>query len=121
MPAIDFTNAAVIGTGMMGPGIAVTFALAGLPCTILSRTAEGAAQGVEKALAQAKLLAARGLADAQDAERVPMLVKGSAEFDETIRAADLVVESAPENLSFKQDLFQRMDARSEERRVGKEC
>lgn len=109
MPAIEFTNAAVIGTGMMGPGIALTLALGGLPSTILSRTREGAAQGVEKARAQARLLGANDLADALAVERAIGLITGSTEFDETIRAASLVVESGPEDMSFKQDLFERMD------------
>ncbi|HTS31913.1 MAG TPA: 3-hydroxyacyl-CoA dehydrogenase family protein [Bryobacteraceae bacterium] len=107
---IEFTKAAVIGTGMMGPGIAVTLALSGLPSTILSRTADGASRGVEKARAQVELLAANELADASVLARAPSLITGSGDFDETIRAADLVIESAPENLSFKQDLFARMDA-----------
>ena len=111
MPAIEFTNAAVIGTGMMGPGIALTLALGGLPSTILSRTAEGAAQGVEKARAQARLLAANDLADGQAVERALVLITGSTAFPETIRAASLVVESGPEDMLFKQDLFERMDRR----------
>src|SRR5689334_11610210 len=109
MPAIEFTNAAVIGTGMMGPGIAVTLALSGIACTVLSRTAEGAAQGAEKARAQARLLAVNELADAAAVERAVSLISGSSAFDETIRAANLVIESGPESMPFKQELFERMD------------
>ena len=58
-----FREAAVIGTGMMGPGIALTLALGGLRTTILSRTGENAARGLEKARAQARLLAENELAD----------------------------------------------------------
>ena len=39
--------AAVIGTGMMGPGIALTLALGGLRTTILSRGKEKAARALE--------------------------------------------------------------------------
>ena len=109
MPGMEFTKAAVIGTGMMGPGIAVTLALGGLPSTILSRTVEGAAQGVEKARAQAQLLAANDLADPQAVERALGLITGSAAFEETILGASLVVESGPENMAWKQELFSRMD------------
>ncbi len=109
MPPIEFAKAAVIGTGMMGPGIAVTLALGGLPCTILSRTSEGAAQGVEKARSQARLLAENELADAALVERALGLISGSTAFDETVRDASLVVESGPEQMAFKQDLFERMD------------
>ena len=106
---MEFTHAAVIGTGMMGPGIALTLALAGVRTTLLSRTAEGAARGVEKALALTHLLTAHELADAGAVERAWGLVCGSAAFDDTIRSANLVVESAPEHLAFKQQLFEHMD------------
>jgi 3-hydroxybutyryl-CoA dehydrogenase len=105
-----WNTAAVIGTGMMGPGIALTLALGGLRSTILSRTVEGAARGVEKARKQAQLLAASELIDAGQAARVVELVTGSAAFDEEIAGAGLVVESGPEDMAFKQELFARMDA-----------
>ncbi len=106
---MEFKSAAVIGTGMMGPGIAVTLALSGLPCTILSRDGDRAAQGLEKARAQLQLLAANDLANAHTVQRALGIITASVAFDETIAAADLVVESAPESLPFKQDLFVRMD------------
>src|ERR1044071_1342190 len=49
MSQMEFQTAAVIGTGMMGPGIALTLALGGVHSTILSRTAENGARGLEKA------------------------------------------------------------------------
>lgn len=110
MSEINFTTAAVIGTGMMGPGIALTLAFGGLRSTILSRTPEGAARGLEKARAQARMLAENGLADEARAARAIELLNGSAAFDEIIAAADLVVESGPEEMAFKQELFARMDA-----------
>jgi len=109
MPDTRFTSAAVIGTGMMGPGIALTLALGGLRTTILSRTAEGAAKGVEKARAQARFLAANQLVDVSVAARAAESIAGSAAFDETIAGADLAIESGPEDMTFKQDLFARMD------------
>jgi 3-hydroxybutyryl-CoA dehydrogenase len=110
MPQKKYSSAAVIGTGMMGPGIALTLAFGGLPCTLLSRTAEGAAQGIAKAKAQAQLLAANGLIEPAAADRAAALVSASTAFDQTIAAAGLVVESGPEDMGWKQDLFARMDA-----------
>ena len=98
MPEAEFTRAAVIGTGMMGPGIALTLALGGVPCTLLSRTAACAAQGLEKARAQARLLAANDLAGAEPVARAIELLAASTAFDDTIAAATLVVESGPEDL-----------------------
>src|ERR1035437_3956386 len=50
-----FATASVVGTGMMGPGIALTLALGGIRATLLSHTADRAAQGVAKARAQGRV------------------------------------------------------------------
>ncbi len=107
-----FANAAVIGTGMMGPGIALTLALGGVRATILSRNRENALQGLEKAWAQTRLLEENGLASADRAARARDLLGASTAFDETVARADLVIESAPEDMAFKQELFARMDGLS---------
>src|SRR6476646_9308842 len=105
MSAQLFRSAAVIGTGMMGPGIAVTLALGGVPATILSRTEEGARRGLDAARAQLALLDTNGIADAATAAAID----AATAFDDTIARVDLVIESAPENMEFKQELFARMD------------
>jgi 3-hydroxybutyryl-CoA dehydrogenase len=96
-------SAAVIGTGMMGPGIAVTLALGGLRTVLLSRTEEGARRGMETARAQARLLEENGLA-----EQAPALAV-STDLEATVADVDLVVESAPEDMDLKQRLFERLD------------
>ncbi len=103
-------NATVIGSGMMGPGIAVTLALGGVKATILSRTQEGAAKGLAVARQQLALLETNGLASAEKSQWALENITASTDFDDAISTADLVIESAPENMSFKQDLFARMDA-----------
>ncbi len=103
-------NATVIGSGMMGPGIAVTLALGGVKAAILSRTGEGAAKGLATARQQLALLEANGLATAEKSQWALENITASTDFDDAISSADLVIESAPENMAFKQDLFARMDA-----------
>jgi 3-hydroxybutyryl-CoA dehydrogenase len=105
-----FTNAAVIGTGMMGPGIAATLAMGGVRATILSRTPERAERGLEAARGRVRFLAENELADAAQAARALSLLSGSAAFDETVAASELIVESGPEDMAFKWELFARMDA-----------
>lgn len=95
-------KAVVIGTGMMGPGIALTLAMGGVETTLLSRSAESGERGVETAERQWDLLRAHGLG------KKPSRIGWSTEFD-VVADADLVVESAPEEMGFKQDLFARLD------------
>ncbi|MCP5114218.1 MAG: 3-hydroxyacyl-CoA dehydrogenase family protein [bacterium] len=105
-----FETATVIGTGMMGPGIAMTLALGGLRVTLLSRSEQTAEQGVDKARGQLRLLEQHGLAANPPVVAAIEQLSGSADFDSAIASADIVVESAPENMEFKQELFARIDA-----------
>jgi 3-hydroxybutyryl-CoA dehydrogenase len=107
-----FETAAVIGTGMMGPGIAATLALGGVRVALLSRTPEGAERGLEKARAQLRLLAENGLAEPRRAREAREALSARSNLEEGVAGADLVIESAPEDMAFKQDLFARMDALS---------
>ena len=109
MSKTRFRTAAVVGTGMMGPGIAATLALGGLPTTILSRTGENAAKSVEAAREQLRVLVDNGLADVVDVRAAFDRLTGSCVFDQTIGNVDLVIESVPENMDVKQRLFVRME------------
>ena len=51
-------KAAVIGTGMMGPGIAMSLTLGGMETVILGRTEASAAAGLAAGRRQLALLAA---------------------------------------------------------------
>lgn len=98
-------GAAVIGTGMMGPGIATILSAGGVPVTILSRNDDSAAQARVRAMEFGDLLAAHGLAPKQ---RAPIF--SSADMDHVVPRVLLVIESAPEDMAFKQELFARLDA-----------
>jgi 3-hydroxybutyryl-CoA dehydrogenase len=102
----EFARALVIGTGTMGPGIAVTLANGGVDVTILGRKADSAARGFEVARAELEFLAANGLADRAAAARL----RASSDLEQAVRGADLVVESIPEQMELKQELFARLDA-----------
>ena len=106
----SFRSAAVIGTGMMGPGIAGALALGGLRTTILSRHEETAARGLEAARAQLRTLAENALAEMIQVREAFDRLDASTAFDRTVGNADLVIESAPENMELKQRMFSRMDS-----------
>ncbi len=110
MSKTNFRTAAVIGTGMMGPGIAGTLALGGVRTTILSRTEESAAKGLEAARAQLRVLAENGLAELTEVRDAFDRLNASSGFDRTVESVDLVIESAPENMDLKQKMFAHMDA-----------
>jgi 3-hydroxybutyryl-CoA dehydrogenase len=104
-----YRQAIVIGTGQMGPGIAATIALGGVPATIVGRTLDSCRHGLR--------MARKALLVLEENEIFPVArinwalenIADSADLEESARAADLVVESGPEDMAFKQDLFCRLD------------
>src|SRR5580700_1717794 len=102
-------SGAVIGTGSMGPGVALTLALSGLPVTIVSRTAEGEARGLHKARALAAFLRDNELVTQADAAEALERLTTSSDLDAAARGADFILESGPEDLAWKQELFAALD------------
>ncbi len=109
MPNANFRTAAVIGTGMMGPGITAILGLGGVEATILSRTGEGAEKGLGKARSLLGVLKEEELTGGDLYEWAVEHIQSSADFEKTIAQADLVIESIPEDMAVKQDVFARMD------------
>jgi 3-hydroxybutyryl-CoA dehydrogenase len=110
-------TAAVIGTGMMGPGIAATLALGGVRATIVSRTEEGATQGLTAARAQLRVLAENGLSEMLQVRDAVDRITASNALDRTVANVELVIESAPESMELKQKMFAHMDAISDKTTV----
>ncbi len=103
-PVADATKPliAVVGAGLMGSGIAATFAAAGHEVAIHDPMPEALAAAPERV---ATCLAAMG-ADAGAVE----LVRTAARPQEAVAGAGFVFEAAPEDLALKQDIFARLDA-----------
>ncbi len=106
---MDVRNVAVAGTGMMGPGIAAVFALAGCEATIVSRTSENAARGVAKAKGLIDQFVANRLVEPPHGDAAKPRLNGSTDPEEAARSSQLFVESIAENLAVKQDYFARLD------------
>jgi 3-hydroxybutyryl-CoA dehydrogenase len=106
---MSISRAVVVGTGMMGPGIAATLSLGGVATCLVSRTAESARKGLRSAREAILLLEANQLAGTPAANAALEHLTESCDLDEEIATAQLVIESTPENMTFKQELFARMD------------
>jgi 3-hydroxybutyryl-CoA dehydrogenase len=106
----DHYRAAVIGTGMMGPGIAATLALSGIETCLISRNPDSARQGLRAAREAVLLLESNELATPAAANHALEHLVESADLDSAVANVDLVIESAPEDMAFKQDLFAHLDA-----------
>jgi len=104
LPVREIRTAAVVGAGVMGRGIALCFANAGIPVHLMARTA-AAAEGARAEIA--KVYAAqvkRGSLPAAEAERRLGLITGAGTLSE-LRRADLIIEAISEDRGEKEALF----------------
>ncbi|GAC1523073.1 MAG: 3-hydroxyacyl-CoA dehydrogenase family protein [Chloroflexota bacterium] len=104
-----FERVAVVGTGTMGPGIALTFARGGSRVALFGRTQQSVDRGFDR-LAQALDFSVRqDLLEAEQAAILRERVWGTTNLEEAVAGAGLVVESIPENLDLKRELFARLE------------
>ncbi len=105
----NIEQVSVIGTGMMGPGIAAVIALAGYQVTLIGERPDWSADGVVKANAVMDQLLANALTTSERVAEARTRVCGTADLKTGIERAQIVIEAIFENLSAKQQLFQQLD------------
>ncbi|GAB3628736.1 3-hydroxyacyl-CoA dehydrogenase [Pandoraea terrae] len=108
-PVRKIDRVAVIGAGTMGGGIAMTFANAGLPVTLVDTTQAALDRGREAIRANYARTVSRGKLAAEEAERRMVLISVTTSYAD-VAAADLIVEAVFEDLGVKQTVFRELDA-----------
>jgi len=106
---LPIRKAAVIGAGLMGGGIAMVFANAGIPVLLVDVTAEALAKGrsiIEKNYATS---VARGSMSQDRMDRALSLIGGVTDYA-ALGDVDLVVEAVFEKMELKKEIFARLDA-----------
>jgi len=99
---------AVIGAGTMGGGIAMSFANAGIPVTLIETTQEALDRGLKLMESNWKASAARSGMSADDVARRVGLIKGAIGIP-AAAGADLVVEAVFEEMELKKKIFGELD------------
>ena len=107
-PTRGIERAAVIGAGTMGGGIAMNFANAGIPVTILETRQEALDKGLATIRKNYENTVKKGkLAPEKAAQRVG-LISGTLAYDD-IAQADIVVEAVFEDMEVKGQVFRKLD------------
>jgi 3-hydroxyacyl-CoA dehydrogenase len=104
----DVTRAAVIGAGTMGGGIAMCFANAGIPVTLVDVGAEGLARGLDTVRANYRSTAARGGLTVDDMEARLQRIAGTTNLA-AVAEADIVIEAVFEDMAVKRKVFAELD------------
>jgi len=106
--ARDVQQAAVIGAGTMGGGIAMCFANAGIPVTIVEMEQAALDRGLARIKELYATSAKRGSITAEQAEQRAGRITGRVGLD-GIGDADIVVEAVFEEMGVKQEVFRTLD------------
>jgi 3-hydroxyacyl-CoA dehydrogenase len=107
--ARKIATAGVVGAGTMGGGIAIAFANAGVPVTLLDANEAGLAKGLATVDATFESMVKRGRIDAAEKARRLGLIKGSLTYAD-LAAADVIIEAVFESMDLKKKIFAEMDA-----------
>jgi 3-hydroxyacyl-CoA dehydrogenase len=102
-------KAAIVGAGTMGGGIAICFANAGIPVSVLDATREGLDRGLAVIDSTYEGMVKRGRMSAADKAQRIALITGSLDY-EAVRDADVIVEAVFEDPALKKKIFARLDA-----------
>jgi 3-hydroxybutyryl-CoA dehydrogenase len=109
MKASEARNVAVVGAGLMGPGIALTLARGGFNVRLNDLTAEKVQRALDRIRADLALFVENGLASASDAEGALGHIEGTTDLAEALHEAHYVVEAVFEDLAVKQQLFREFE------------
>jgi 3-hydroxyacyl-CoA dehydrogenase len=107
-PVRDVKKAAVIGAGTMGGGIAMNFANAGIPVTVVEMAKEPLDRGLGLVRKNYEATASRGRLTKEDVERRMGLITGTTDFA-AVRDADVVIEAVFEEMPIKKEVFAKLD------------
>ena len=99
---------AVIGAGTMGGGIAMSFANAGFPVTLMDVDAAALARGQARIKDTYLVSVNKGKLSLEEATKRWSRIKGATQFN-AVASADLVVEAVFEDMAVKQAVFAELD------------
>jgi 3-hydroxyacyl-CoA dehydrogenase len=107
-PTRAIARAAVVGAGTMGGGIAMCFANAGIPVTILEMKQEALDKGFATIRKNYESTVRKGKLTAEKLEQRMQLITGTLSYDE-IAQADIVIEAVFEDMAVKSEVFGQLD------------
>jgi 3-hydroxyacyl-CoA dehydrogenase len=99
---------AIIGAGTMGGGIAMSFANAGIPVTLIETGDEPLKRGLGVMQKNYEATAARGGIPADAPAKRMGLIKGVVGL-ENVKDADLIIEAVFETMAVKKEVFTKLD------------
>lgn len=106
--AREVESCGIIGAGTMGRGIAMAFAGAGIPATLLDVDQQAVDAGLAAIRHEYDRRVEKGRMTQDSLEQHVSWIAGSCDYGD-IAGADVVIEAAFENMALKKEIFARLD------------
>jgi 3-hydroxyacyl-CoA dehydrogenase len=106
--AAPVKKAAVVGAGTMGGGIAICFANAGIPVTMLDANADSLERGLATVARTYQSMVDRGRLTSAEAEQRLKLIRTSLDYAD-VSDADVIIEAVFESMDLKREVFGKLD------------
>jgi 3-hydroxyacyl-CoA dehydrogenase len=107
-PQREIKTAGIIGAGTMGGGIAMNFANAGIPVTLLEVKQEALDRGLKTIRTNYENTAKRGGMKAEDVDKRMALITPTLSYDD-LKDADVIIEAVFETMEVKEGVFTKLD------------
>jgi 3-hydroxyacyl-CoA dehydrogenase len=107
-PTREIRSAAVVGAGTMGGGIAMNFANAGIPVTLLETKQEALDKGLATISKNYENTVKKGKLTPEKFEQRMGLIRATLAYED-IAQADIVVEAVFEDMQVKEAVFRQLD------------
>jgi 3-hydroxyacyl-CoA dehydrogenase len=101
-------SAAIVGAGMMGGGIAMCFAHAGIPVTVLDTGREALERGLAVVERNFESMVKRGRITPDEKATRLALIRGTVEYGE-LADEDVIIEAVFEDMELKKKVFATLD------------
>ncbi len=107
-PQREIKTGGIIGAGTMGGGIAMNFANAGIPVTMLETSQEALDRGLKTIRTNYENTAKRGGMKAEDVDKRMALITPTLDYN-ALKDVDLVIEAVFETMEVKEAVFKKLD------------
>ena len=108
LPLVEVNKGSVVGAGLMGGGIAMCFANAGIPVRVHDNDLENLTKGIGVIEANYARTVSRGRLSQEEMDKRMSLIIPTENFEDLVDA-DVVIEAVYENLDLKKEIFARLD------------
>jgi len=103
-------NVAIIGAGLMGFGIGTEYARFGYNVSFYNTNAKSSRQAMERAKGALDMMVKNRLIKRVEADAAMKRIRPTTDMVDAVKDADMAVESALEDLAFKQALFVKLNS-----------